>query len=256
MKHAYAFVGLGIVLLLLAACGRQAVQETQERADQMVKEAERLIPDTTTTAPDPTKASTATIRPTTGEGIEVVPVVLPDVVQKLIDTARRVKSYQYQFSQSPNLNQLTITRTKGALVKLELYQPPRYDPATYYNTVYLDLDKNTAAGYCEDRLRCRDRMNARVDVDFQTYKPKLAIDWIDDIDPATVKVLQTQTIDQRPATRIQYQSGGVTNDMWLDETYGLPLKVVINTPEPFTYQYGKLIANTVIDSELAAPTVN
>jgi hypothetical protein len=249
MKHAYAFIGLSIVLLLLAACERQAVQETQERADQMVKEAEALLPDGAT----PTEPAAATIRPTPGEGIEGVPVVLPDVVQKLIDTARKVKSYRYDFSMTPNLNQLVPTMTKGNRVRLELYQPPRYDAATYYNVVYLDLEKQTAVGYCEDRTRCRDRMNARVDVDFQTHKPKLAIDWLDEIDPATVQVLQTQTIDQRPATRIQYQSGGVTNDMWLDETYGLPLKVVINTPEPVTYQYGKLVANTVIDSELAEP---
>ena len=217
-------------------------QEKQDQVDDLVQQA--------TSQPGVPIAQQAS---TPEKTVSSSPLSLPGDVQKLLDLAKKVKSYQYEHSQSPNLKLLTKTWVKGDRVKVELYQPPRYDPLTYYNTVYFDLSTKYAMGYCEDSLRCRDRQNAAVSVDYQSSRPKLAAEWLSEIDTATVQVLQTQPIDNRPAKRIQYQDDGTAVDMWLDETYGLPLKIVVNYAEPFTVQFSKLIANTVVDETVTEP---
>ena len=55
-------------------------------------------------------------------------------------------------------------------------------------------------------------------------------------------------MDERSVVKIKYQDGSEETEMWLDETYGVPLKVVVNSGE--TYMFKDFQFNTLSDGDV------
>ncbi len=234
-----------IAILLLAACAKAppAIQppapqvqpaQPEVRVTEEVKETPKV---------EPTKALE-----------QQAEQLSPELKELLNKHEGNVKSYQYKFTQPPDNVPVDFYWVKGDKIKIELQPKNTYDAANYFSVVYLDDKTKDAVAYCEDRSRCRDILNKKFDVAYNDYRKTTALEWLNDVNKATAKILQTEQVYDLTTSRVQYTKDGSTVDMWIDETYGIPVKVRISAgDQKKLYEYRDLVANTVTDEDLKQP---
>lgn len=142
-----------------------------------------------------------------------------------------------------------VTKTK-----IKKYEESYYVRAGYYDTVYVDLK----VGCCEDPARCKshnvDNTGQKFDVDVSSLNMiKSPIEWIKEV-PANAQIVGPQTFDQRSVTFIKFDRDGTEVQMWVDSTYGLPLKVVeVKNGQENKIQFNDPIYNDLAENDFDAP---
>jgi len=142
-------------------------------------------------------------------------------------------------------------------MKIKKYAEDYYVIADYYDTIYVQL----GIGCCEKLSRCKshniDNTDKKFDVDISTLTlSKTPYQWIKEVKEDAI-ILGPQTISQRSVTFIQYTNDeGNIVQMWIDDTYGVPHKIVIvdsDDNELARYQFNDMLFNGIKDNDMEAP---
>jgi len=181
-------------------------------------------------------------------------------VQRLIDKFNdKVKTYSYYHTYKGKEQKLHkyFIRLDHNKVKIELYEINRYKKETYYDSVFLDMDKQIARGYCLDdrKARCDDTFR-EFKLNYGDWLVKFPHEWIEDI-PSSAKVITSETLSQRKANVIAYEKNGKLHKIWIDVTFGLPMKVQIEKPEDTIlemYEFKDMAVSGLTEVDLTFPT--
>ncbi|MBW2964652.1 hypothetical protein KY363_04290 [Candidatus Woesearchaeota archaeon] len=246
-KHIVIAMILGIVLMFLAGCAQQQaapapVPKSSEPAKTVTSApTQEAEPATTTTT---TKTEPATTTTTT---TKTMTKAMSQLLQKHIG---RVTSLQYMYQDATNKPEEWETWIKDNKMHVKLREMDNVKEDVYIDNIYMDLNAQSAKGYCERAVyRCADP-NTAVDVKFAKYYRKTPLEWIQEVTYAE-KIAEEQ-MQSRTVWKIQYEKDGTTVLMWVDDYYGVPVKVketkgsVVND-----YIFEDIAFNSVDDSDLS-----
>jgi len=254
---------IGILLMLfLAACAPQAMPakkgavplEEAETAPAMEKE------------PAQTEVRTAPTRPLPSERVQTPPptevqveskVTMSPALRDLLKRAdEKLSSLQYLYGGTDTNNLFLNTYlVKGTKMRIKLYEEDYYVREGYYDNVYLD----SAVGCCEESSRCKshniNNMDKKFDVDASMLKiPKTPYQWVKEV-PASAQIIGPQTVNSRSVTFTKYtDASGQEVQMWIDDTYGVPHKVVeVKNGNEIKHQFNDMVFNSLKDADFVAP---
>jgi len=270
MKKIYLLIAMSLLLALLVACApldfkQEGAAETEEVSEEAPKEAaketvdekvvepkkeeieiEPLKKEETAPAPEPKKEETKT-----------APKELPAELKSLLERAdQKLTSMSYLYASPETSGRFLDTyHVRGDKIKVKLYEENYYMHKDYYDTVYLDTTKKTATARCESPRRCvfPDFDNTgRVfdDVEYDEYRRKTPYEWLADI--TTPELLGPEVVDKRSALKIQYPKDDSRVEMWLDNSYGIPLQFKIIHPDDKeeSYQFSNFQFNTLKEEDV------
>jgi hypothetical protein len=246
MKKAYLLIAAVLLLALLVACApmeeakdTEAATKKEEDSKQAPTEKETVketVVEPKTTEPKPAEPEPKTETKTTETKTTEAPANLPEAIKTKIDKANtKLKSMSYLYGGPEEKGRFLDTyHVLGDKIKVKLYEDNYYVVEDYFDTVYLNDALKTATGRCEHQRRCispnTDNTKKIFNVNYADYRRKTPYEWLSEI-PATAKVDGPEVVDKRSALKIQYPKGETTVEMWLDETYGVPLQLKITDPE-------------------------
>lgn len=266
MKKILGILVVLLVALLIVGCAavkEEATPAPKETAPQPAVQEEVKAPAVTAPAPTTTKpATTATApAPTTPAPAETKPIVVqsetlsPALKDLLTKADRRVQSVVYTYAGPSTLGRFLDTYLiKGKYVKIDLYEMDPYVIETYFDTVYLDTEAKTATGRCEEKRRCIstnvDNTKKVFNVSYADYRIKTPYEWVKEVTFA--ELVGPEVMEGRQITRIKFSDAKSTTEMWVDDSYGLPMKIVVSldggTEE--TYLFKDYQFNTLSDADV------
>ncbi len=243
MKYTVLFV---ILVLFLVACSP-------------AQPAEPAAPEPA--APEPTVAAPASepvvIQPgPTPVEAKPTPAISKELDALLKKADQKIKSYQYLELILPHKKQPDTISIRGTKIKITLYEYDPYIPGDYFDTVYLDTSTKTIIGRCESQKRCiwprgDSTTQEWTDLDYSSYRPKTPYEWVKEV-PHDAEILGPEVHDKRQTTKIQFSEAGKITTMWIDDTYGIPLEIVVkpSTGEEVIYKFNDPQFNTIVDSDV------
>lgn len=226
---------LVLALLVIACTPAEKPADSSTETTETEQTPTETAPATTPAAePETGKVAPSTPLPSEHVDTAVKPAPAPQgqmnpkLKDLLTKADKKLTSLQYLFGGTETGGNFMHTyMMMGDKMKIKLYEEDKYVMEGYYDTIYVNL----AVGCCEQKSRCEsanvDNTHAKYDVDVSMLKiPKTPYQWIKEI-PASAEVVGPQTVDQRSVTHIKYTgSNGMETLMWIDDTYGVPLKVI------------------------------
>lgn len=168
-----------------------------------------------------------------------------DEVDELF-TKSDVESMTFNYRGPPDELKLYKVFIKGDDWKVQL-PDDTFINENGYDTVYFNVNSDTATGYCERKKnRCDD--DGPLDIDSEDYKFMTPLNWKDEV--VSPQVYTSENIDKKSAVRITFENKA-PHVMWIDEYTGLPLLVHVGEGEDLVkYEYQDLTINTVKDSDV------
>lgn len=236
MKKIIVFL---ILVLFLVSCAKPQIEPLQtKQAKQTLKE--------TTKEETPTKTIDDS-------------KLTPELKQLLSKVGTEVKSYTYIYGEPP-LNRLLDTYyVKGDKIKIKLYEQDPYKIENYFDTVFLDTSEKTAKGYCLNKKRCilhaADNTKKVFDLNYEDYSRKTPVDWAKEIQTGEIK--GKSVYESRSTVQVETKEGDKMVSYWLDERYGLPLKIVIayDDGSEEIYLFRDMTINSLKDQDVNVPFV-
>ncbi len=256
-----------ILAIMLVACAQPAMEKEAEPMQDMTEGGRqppaRPLPSERVTTPAEPETTTTTM-PETATMPASAPVTTtstaggendPEVKDLLKRADEKITSLRYLYGGSETGNLFLDTYDiKGSKMVLHRYEDDYYVREGYYDTVYIDMAAQSAVGCCIEQSRCKshnvDNTGKRFDVDFSTLKiPKTPYQWAKEVKGA--EVVGPQTFASRSVTFIKYtDANGAQVDLWVDDTYGVPHKVVVTSGgQEIKYQFNDLKFNTLKDAD-------
>lgn len=226
-KIVLAIVALLLTFVLVLGCGQQAAEPAPAAAE-----------------PEPVKTTEPAKTTTTSEPVVTEPEPEPvkqmsdKMVELLGKSNGRVSSMEYMYQDALNKPEEWKTWVKGNLIHIELRELENVRDDVYVDNIYLNTATQTAVGYCEAKVyRCADP-NDGIEVNYKKYARKSPRDWLAAIEYAEKD--SEETLQQRTAWKV-YGTDNKGRDftMWIDEYYGLPIKVVVaegSTKNEYIYE--------------------
>jgi len=238
MKNKYLalVLVLAVALMFLVGCAKEEAPEEEKE------------PVEKTTA-KPTEAA----EPEPEEEVEAEPEparVPTKKVQELLQKhVGRVTSLKYMYQDQTMKPEEWETWVKDDRMHVKLREMDNVRGDVYIDNVYLNIATQEAAGYCERAVyRCADP-NSPVDVKFAKYYRKTPFEWISEVTYAEQE--SVEQMQQRNVWKLKYTEGGKTVNMWVDEYYGIPLKIrVVEGSAVNEYIFEDIAFNVVEDSDL------
>jgi hypothetical protein len=248
MKKIGLIIAVVLLVALLIACApvqkedaadkkdaapEKAADTTKEKVEEKVVEPAKTKTETKTVEPKETKTKTETKEP---EAKAETPKNLPETIQKIVDKAdRRTESMVYLYGSPETEGRFLDTyNIRGTKIRVDLYEDNYYVTEGYFDTVYLDTVAKTAKGQCLNGRRCIssqvDNTGKLFDADYDEYLRKTPFDWVKEIKP-TAEFVGPEVVDRRSVSKIKYEEGDKTVEMWLDDSYGVPLQLKIIYPD-------------------------
>lgn len=149
----------------------------------------------------------------------------------------------------------------GNKIKKTYQEPVKLSGDIFYDTVYMDLDAETAISICAGSgTVCRPHRNQAFAVDFSREKIVFTpVDILKDI-PPSAQVAGTEVFDNRNALVVEYQTpSGKTEKVSIDRFYSLPLRREVYTQEDDRlvlqrkYTFTNINVGNVKNDEVALP---
>ncbi|MBI4146085.1 hypothetical protein HY489_01985 [Candidatus Woesearchaeota archaeon] len=260
-----AFVVMLLFALLVACAPAKPAETAQAPTEQEVEqppaqvEAPPAEPTTETgrkppAYTPPSEKVTQQTAPTPTPAKEEMNPQLRDLLKRADE---KMQSMQFLFGGTDTSNLFLHTYfVKGDKVKIKPYEENYYVRDGYYDTIYL----NDGIGCCEQLSRCKsahvDNTAKKFAADLSAVKmPKTPYQWTKEI-KANAAVVGPQTFNQRSVTHIKYTDDeGRDVLMWIDDTYGVPHKIVVKTGESseIKYQFNDMKFNGLKDSDFVPP---
>jgi len=154
---------------------------------------------------------------------------------------QKVQSFSYLYADpSTEGRYLSTFNVKGSKIRIDLFGVDPYIIDNYFDTVYLDASTKSATARCESDKRCMshnvDNTAKVFDASFSDYYVKTPYEWIKEVTYA--ELVGPEIVESRSATKIVIPGDGKTTYMWLSDTYGLPMRIVIEYDSGKKEQYG------------------
>jgi hypothetical protein len=176
----------------------------------------------------------------------------------LFAKAEKYNNFKYKYRGEPNPTQIYNTVVWKTKMKITLPDTEKTDFGVPYDTVYLDTAEKTAVGYCEwdNRLQCNSV--SAVTLEYTDFNFKTPYQWTKEIKSGTST--GSEQIFGRNALRVSFKYEGKNSLMWIDEFYGLPIKIVVGLDDrgleiedTVTYSYQDLQVNAVFEEDVTPP---
>jgi hypothetical protein len=229
--------------MFIAGCAKQPV--VTKEPTEPVQDVEKTTVKSTPTKTTPTE--TVETQPET----ESEPAKVPSkAIQALLEKhVGRVTSLRYMYQDQTMKPEEWETWIKDDKMHVRLRELDNVRGDVYIDHIYMDLSTKVAQGYCEMHVyRCADP-NSPVDVTFQKYYRKSPIDWIESVTYAEKET--EEQMQQRTVWKIKYTEGAKTVAMWVDDYYGIPVKVRVTEGSAVNeYIFEDIAINSVEDSDL------
>lgn len=181
-------------------------------------------------------------------------------LKELLDKIEnKIKNFRYNYGEPPfnteiNYYSVQLKNSKGekeVLIRIDLYEyePPKVED--YWDTVFLNPAIKEAKIYCLDNTKCQSKevikTNVTEIVEYAEYIVKTPYDWAKLI-PNNAKRIGTETLDKREVTKFEFTgTDGLFYTVWIDNTYGLPQKVTVVSPDDIEVRY--IFKDMTIDTE-------
>lgn len=168
-------------------------------------------------------------------------------IQELFDEAKTaVKSYSYEFYGPGPYDEILTISIKGNKQKLVYRVPIDYN-GLEFDTIYLDSSSQTGEGYCENIYKgpCVNP-NFKFGAAYIDFQHRLPMDWIDEV--VRAEEVSSEYIGNRNALKLDVTTESGAGLMWIDDFYGMPVKVIINGTE---WEYRHTVFNSVTDEDMA-----
>ncbi|MFH1064689.1 MAG: hypothetical protein V1729_06405 [Candidatus Woesearchaeota archaeon] len=248
-KIVTVFLIIGLAMMLIAGCASQ--EAAPEKSTEPTK----------TVASKDTEEKTAEPAPVAEEPKEVVaapaPTKVPDkkVAELLKKHVGRITSLKYMYQDETINPEEWETWVKGDLMHVKLREMDNVKGDVYIDNVYLNLKTKTAKGYCERKVMRCTSPNEAIDVAFSKYYRKGPLDWINGVTYA--KKEAEEQMQMRNVWKLSYEENGKTTILWVDEYYGVPVKVhVVDGSEIDEYVFEDIAFNTIDDSDLTHKSID
>jgi hypothetical protein len=186
--------------------------------------------------------------------VEKTGVMSPELRDLLSRADRKVKSYSYLYAVSKDNHFPHQYFIKGHYVKVKLFEIEPYFIENYYDHVYLDTKNKKAYGYWESRKKCisgrYDNTKLVFNVSYDEYRIKTPYEFLKSVSFA--EIVGPELIENRNAVKIRQVEGDVVTEMWLDDAYGLPRRVVVLRDEKViaSHNFADMQFNDLKDSDV------
>jgi len=166
---------------------------------------------------------------------------------------KKVKNYAYVYDEPPLNTGGDTWFVHEDKIKIKL-QRTNLLMATYdFNYVYLDTASQKAIGYClEDALRCPEGM-IKYDADYDFWNRKTPHEWLAGVSSAEKK--GSKSIGDRNVQGVKTVINNRDTILWLDEFYGLPVKIDILEGEDVieTFNFVDIQFNSFKEDDVTPP---
>lgn len=255
MKKILCLISILMIVVMLAGCEKTAepipTQQEQKTTVAVQKQTEQVAEPTVTT-----QVETLPAKPTMQETVRVEQSAqMSPMLKELLSKADyKVKSYKYLLTEPPLNRALNTYYVKGDKIKIQLFEENAYKLGEYYDTVFLDRANHRATARCENDKRCitsgQDYTKQVFEVDYNKYNTKTPSEWLKEITYA--EIIGPEVFDSKSTTKIRSVQSGKTTDMWIHNTYGLPVQVVVTHEDGAkdTYKFTDSVFNQVTDSDV------
>ncbi len=259
MKKILCLISILMIAILIAGCGKEP---TQIPAGPSANEEPEAAPTPAQAAPQTATQPAVSTKEETLPTKQDVPVVtveqsaqMAPMLKDLLSKADyKIKSYKYVLTEPPMNRAMHAYYVKGDKIKIKLFEENAYKLGEYYDTVYLDRANHRATARCENAQRCvtggTDYTKQVFEADYNKYNTKTPIEWLKEITFA--EIIGPEVISGNSATKIRSVQNGKTTDLWIHNTYGLPVQVVVTHDDGTkdTYKFGDNVFNQVTDSDV------
>ena len=249
------------ILILLVACAPQPAPPAEpvvEVEKEEVEEKEITVPEPTP-APEPEPVPAPTPAPVPEpEAVTVQPPQKEpssEIKDLLSKADQKVKSYSYLYADPLTEGRYLDTyNIKGTKIKIAMFPTDPYIIENYFDTIYLDTSDKSATGRCEEEKRCishnTDNTEKVYEVSFDEYYRKTSYEWIKGVSYA--EMVGPEVVESRSAVKIKIPEDDKTTYMWVSDTYGLPMKVVIEYDDGSkeTYGFKDYVVNSLKDEDV------
>lgn len=245
-KYITIAIVFGVILMFLVGCAKQEAAPAPVANDP---ETTKTVTSAPANEAEPATTATTKEEPTTTTAT-TTKTMTKTMTQLLQKHVGRVTSISYMYQDATNKPEEWETWVKDNKMHVKLREMDNVKEDVYIDNVYLDLSAQTAKGFCERAVyRCADP-NSPVDVKFAKYYRKNPIDWIESVTYA--EKLAEEQMQMRTVWKIQYEENGATIQMWVDDYYGVPVKIKETRGSAVNeYIYEDIEFNSVEDSDLA-----
>jgi len=238
---------IAISLLLLAACAKEA-------------------PSTLTTPVAPTEPPVAKAMPVPSpepvKEMEAQPTappaqIIPDALKTQLAKRTTIKSVAYDFKTTKETLQYHfMVRGNKAKVTPAGTQTLTKD-GKYFTSIYLDLNAKTAVAWCDDNNLCDSYAEkGPFQVNYDEYYRKTPFDWTLELEQGKYLPLTKDAgdtlVNDRTASSWRHEEGGIVTRYYVDNFYGVVLKVELIEGEgkKTNYIFESTAFNTVTDADV------
>lgn len=247
MKKTISMIIVMIVIMTIAGCGSKNTEQTISIEEPEGKEAEPSTVKVYKQGETKTEEAPKPAMPG--------PSSLPREIKELFAKAEKISSVEYSYAEYELGTEGFYAQyaIKGDKVKVTFSKGQgKFFPGQRYNTVYIDISKGTAEGYCENNPNdCQDIGEAAAVLEPEGFLKETPFTLIDSVTEA--EKTGTGMWDSKDTTMIERQMNGNKQKIWIWEYSGMPLKYEIydeNDAVLKKVEFKKMITNQVKDSEL------
>jgi len=252
------------ILVLIIACAPQeapAPAEPAVKADKTVVEKEVSTPEPAApeaeeapepAAPVPAPAPEPEPKPVPTVEAKEMSAEMKDLLSK---ADKKVQSFSYLYADPMTEGRYLDTyNIKGSKIRVDLFPTDPYIIDDYFDTVYLDAADKSATARCEEEKRCMshntDNTGKVFEASFDDFYKKTPYEWLKEVTYA--EIVGPEVVESRSATKVKIPGEAMTTYMWLSDTYGLPLKVVIEKDDGTkeTYGFKDFVMNSLKDADV------
>lgn len=169
----------------------------------------------------------------------------------------KVRSYSFIYAQPPDNIQRDSWYIKGNRIKVEIFAPQYFNPASFYDSVYIDAEKKTAAGYCtlKDEAKCPVR-NRQFILDYDEVMIKTPYQIVKAIPYG--ELIGSELLWDRMYQVVKYKKDNIIYKAWVDSYSGLAAKLAMideDGNELAKYEFRHLQINNVDDAKVEPPRI-
>ncbi len=212
IKYILAIV---LVLFLLVGCGTTEVEDDNVKVSDVETEEIDEVDN------KPSLSEEELLEKSEEETVEE-PKVLPKEVKEILEKSKtRLKNYKYNFVQPGDTTIYQMYVLGDNIMKVYPRQIKLKD-TVYYDTIYIDVAKETAEAYCIEESNCnKDNLGVKMgDTIFKEEYLKLPTEWADEIEWA--EIVDENIVEGRDCLSLNTNIGAVI----LETYYGWIYEIV------------------------------
>jgi len=226
MRKTYLYITL-VILVLLIGCTAPEEQSGGQRS----------LPESGEETTAPPKQETV---PITEEPTEEL-IKIPNDIKEILEKGKtKLNSYSYNYK-GPDSDLEYEIYVKGNKMKIVPPEITNVGEGKFYNTIYLDTEKETAEAYCMSYSNCGINIGKIKDIDYEGAYIETPLEWIEKITEA--QPIDERQVEGRKAVYIQTNIGKLT----VESFYGFLYKIENNKKK---WEFTDAALNSLSDDDV------